>query len=438
MLKGRFKDAISRVFLWIVIAAFVTPLASLIHPVNASFPGTNGSIVFVSRPSGTYDIYTMAADGTNVVQLTSAVGNDLKPVWSADGTKIVFYTIRDGNYEIYSMSADGSNQTRLTNNSSTDFDPTWSADGNKIYFVSNRDGNYEIYSTNIDGSNQTNITNNSAVDQDPSVSPSGTKIAFRTYRDGNGEIYTMNTDGTGLIRLTNNSAIDQQPDWSPDGTKIAFRTDRDGGNNEIYTMNADGSSLVNITQDASNEFDPAWSPDGTLFIFATSRHVNNEIYKMNADGSAQTRLTNHVYDSGQPNWRPIPIIAAATNPTTQGAVVTNTTATPTCSDVTPTNSPDLFQIDRTGADATLHFTPVGGSNNYYFIAYGLSVFDERYSVSFSSENSGGAITCPIHDLDPLTTYYFKIRGGNGCQPGNWSNVLQVTRASNTSFFRVVK
>lgn len=437
MLKGRFKDAISRVFLWIVIVAFVTPLASLIHPVNASFPGTNGSIVFVSRPSGTYDIYTMAADGTNVVQLTSAVGNDLKPVWSADGTKIVFYTNRDGNNEIYSMNANGSSQTRLTSNSSSDFDPFWSSDGTKIYFVSNRDGNNEIYSMNANGSNQTNITNNSSIDQDPAVSPSGTKIAFRTDRDGIAEIYTMNIDGTGLIRLTNNSATDQQPDWSPDGTKIAFRTNRDG-NSEIYTINDDGSSPTNITQVASEEFDPAWSPDGTLFIFATSRHVNNEIYRMNANGSGQTRLTNNAYNDGQPNWQPIPIIAAATNPTSQGAVVTNTTATPTCSDVTPTNSPDLFQIDRTGADATLHFTPVGGSNNYYFIAYGLSVFDERYGVSFSSENSGGAITYPIHDLDPLTTYYFKIRGGNGCQPGNWSNVLQVTRASKKSFYRVEK
>ena len=437
MLKGRFKGAISRVFLWIVIVAFVTPLASLIHPVNASFPGTNGSIVFVSRPSGTYDIYTMAADGTNVVQLTSAVGNDLKPVWSADGTKIVFYTNRDGNNEIYSMNANGSSQTRLTSNSSSDFDPFWSSDGTKIYFVSNRDGNNEIYSMNANGSNQTNITNNSSIDQDPAVSPSGTKIAFRTDRDGIAEIYTMNIDGTGLIRLTNNSATDQQPDWSPDGTKIAFRTNRDG-NSEIYTINDDGSSPTNITQVASEEFDPAWSPDGTLFIFATSRHVNNEIYRMNANGSGQTRLTNNAYNDGQPNWQPIPIIAAATNPTSQGAVVTNTTATPTCSDVTPTNSPDLFQIDRTGADATLHFTPVGGSNNYYFIAYGLSVFDERYGVSFSSENSGGAITYPIHDLDPLTTYYFKIRGGNGCQPGNWSNVLQVTRASKKSFFRVEK
>ena len=437
MLKGRFKGAISRVFLWIVIVAFVTPLASLIHPVNASFPGTNGSIVFVSRPSGTYDIYTMAADGTNVVQLTSAVGNDLKPVWSADGTKIVFYTNRDGNNEIYSMNANGSSQTRLTSNSSSDFDPFWSSDGTKIYFVSNRDGNNEIYSMNANGSNQTNITNNSSIDQDPAVSPSGTKIAFRTDRDGIAEIYTMNIDGTGLIRLTNNSATDQQPDWSPDGTKIAFRTNRDG-NSEIYTINDDGSSPTNITQVASEEFDPAWSPDGTLFIFATSRHVNNEIYRMNANGSGQTRLTNNAYNDGQPNWQPIPIIAAATNPTSQGAVVTNTTATPTCSDVTPTNSPDLFQIDRTGADATLHFTPVGGSNNYYFIAYGLSVFDERYGVSFSSENSGGAITYPIHDLDPLTTYYFKIRGGNGCQPGNWSNVHQVTRDSKKSFYRVEK
>lgn len=94
---------------------------------------------------------------------------------------------------------------------------------------------------------------------------------------------------------------------------------------------------------------------------------------------------------------------------------------PVCVDTAPTNNPDLFQIDRAGSRATLYFTPVNDYLSYYYIAYGLSPGDERFGVSFQSGLSSGVVNYTINNLDPNTTYYFKVRGGNGCAPGGWSN-----------------
>lgn len=92
-----------------------------------------------------------------------------------------------------------------------------------------------------------------------------------------------------------------------------------------------------------------------------------------------------------------------------------------CTDFAPTNSPDLFQIDRAGSKAVLYFTPANDYLSYYYVAYGLSPGDERFGVTFSSGLTSGVVTYTVNDLNPNTTYYFKVRGGNGCAPGPWSN-----------------
>jgi len=42
-------------------------------------------------------------------------------------------------------------------------------------------------------------------------------------------------------------------------------------------------------------------------------------------------------------------------------------------------------------------------------------------VSFQAGLSSGVVNFTINDLNPDTTYYFKVRGGSGCAPGGWSN-----------------
>jgi Tol biopolymer transport system component len=95
-------------------------------------------------------IYTMNANTTNKIQLTS-IGNNYAPSWSPNGTKIAFDSDRSGRREIYIMNADGTNQTMLT--SEGGYEPKWSPDGKKIAFTNQVNGKKSIYWINSDGSN---------------------------------------------------------------------------------------------------------------------------------------------------------------------------------------------------------------------------------------------------------------------------------------------
>ena len=234
-------------------------------------------------------------------RLTQHSADDRSPAWSPDGTQIAFMSNRDGNYEIYVMAADGSQPTRLTQHSADDWDPAWSPDGTQITFHSYRDDILlsGIYVMAADGSQPTRLTQHGGLD--PAWSPDGTQIAFWSYRDVflNSEIYVMAADGSQLRRLRSGYS----PAWSPDGTQIAFQSDRDG-NGEIYVMAADGSQPTRLTQHSATDWFPAWSPDGTQIAFESYRDGNGEIYVMAADGSQPTRLTQHSADDRSPAWSP--------------------------------------------------------------------------------------------------------------------------------------
>ena len=264
-------------------------------------------IAFCSSRNGSLDIYTMQADGSNLVQLTHNPSSEWSLDWSPDGRRIAFCSDRDGNDEIYVMEADGSNVVRLTHNNFSDCDPAWSPDGRWIAFFSERDQDEEIYVMEADGSNLVQLTHNSTHDRSPDWSPDGSRIAFSSNRDGDEEIYVMEADGSDLVQLTDNTAMDRWPDWSPDGSRIAFSSNRDG-DDEIYVMQGDGSDLVQLTDNTAWDGESDWSPDGSRIVFSTLRDDNYEIYVMEAQGTRSRRLTqNWIYD-WKPVWSPVPAV----------------------------------------------------------------------------------------------------------------------------------
>lgn len=256
-----------------------------------------GKFVFVSWDDGDGDIYTVNADGTGILALTTNNINDVQPSWSPDGSKIAYnsygYQVPS---EIMVMNSDGSNKIQITHdaeghNIEEDW-PTWSPNGSVIAFETYRDAtiqhngttiiNADIYTANANGSGgDAGVTDHLFYDGNPSWSPDGGKIAFvhtEIYESGGNlfstgyQIWVMNANGTGWDQLTTEGSNNLRPKWSPDGTEIVYQ-----GDEGICKVDLSGNYDVLLTY---GDY-PSWSPDGTKIIF----DYQDDIYIMNPDGS---------------------------------------------------------------------------------------------------------------------------------------------------------
>lgn len=319
----------------------------------------NGKIAFQEAINSSFGGYSniciMDADGSNKTTLLKGFANDTAvllyefPAYSPDGSKIAFERalISDSGFDvqIYTMNADGSNLIRLTDTHDSingqpviNSLPAWSPDGKRIAFVrghveSDADNFvlafYAVYTMDADGTNVQKLTDDDLANEFPAWSPDGAHIAYSSNCNHTNitpitcrsDVYVMNADGSNKTNITRNGSSNLSPSWSPDGKKLVFASAAAFSFQEpsainIFVINADGTGLNRLTAspDGTTRFignvAPQWSPDGKKIAFISDREGNPDIYIMNADGSSQTRITNTISDNGYASalsWQPIPL-----------------------------------------------------------------------------------------------------------------------------------
>jgi Tol biopolymer transport system component len=321
------------------LLAAASTLALAISPASATYPGTtNGTLAFgIKDADGNGQINIVEPDGTGVKALTSGAFNHLCAAYSADGTRIAYCSNETGAFEIWTMAADGTDQTQLTKLGGFATFPDYSPDGSLVAFggTSGTDTHTEILTVDAaTGGSLTALTSCATGKPDcandfPAWSPDGTTIAWihtdEVDADGNAtsaQVWVMNADGSNAHALTTDAPVKGQlPDWSPDGSKIAYASGPDASEG-VWVMNADGSDPHQLTGCTATDPSPcatgadggpAWSPGGTQIAFLhfpANDATDRPVMVMNADGSNVHRVIAGPSIDFVPAWQPLGVAAS--------------------------------------------------------------------------------------------------------------------------------
>lgn len=269
------------------------PTVTMRPPTLGDPTVAEGRVVFDSDRSGSFEIFSMAPDGSDVIRLTTGPHQDaFWPRLSPDRKTILFYRVpagthnKQGEYqhtELWMMRADGSDATLVVPRHAYGWNQQghaeWSPDGRSLVMFAGLNTNPQIWTTDRLGGEPTRITDEPGSNLDPAYSPDGETITYagcpsRICLPSDQEIYTIPAAGGERTRLTDDGIRDHDPYYSPDGKRIAFlsQTGQAGGAQpagvwNIRLMDADGGRVGLLTDDQNINSKPAWSLDGQQIFF---------------------------------------------------------------------------------------------------------------------------------------------------------------------------
>lgn len=290
----------TRTAMSVAAAALLAAAAGITLTPDASAApaiGRNGRIAYSKTVSGNTDVYTIKADGTGQVRLTTATGADTLPAYSASGLMLVYVRQPTSTAvrELWTMHADGTAKRKITTiNTDQTCPPQYSPDGKRIAFTQTVSGNRRIWTVAADGT-----TKRQAITPPPNSQPSKPQddCAKWSPSPGAGLAYIRsgfdgpNGSGDAVLGIRINTGTTDR------GTPCGFTWGQQG-----YDFAPDGSALVlagtpseydfgicDLTpaggasqpQEFHGGYGPAWSPDGRYIAVG----ADDGIHLVRTDGS---------------------------------------------------------------------------------------------------------------------------------------------------------
>ncbi|CAN5665153.1 S9 family peptidase [soil metagenome] len=255
------------------------------------------------------EIWIAGIDGGNARQLTSGSHRDTQPIWSPDGARLVFISNRpaakstatpddqnsagSASTQLWTIAADGGEAVQLTNHPNGASSPAWAPDSRRIVFVADDD-------LDAEAPNEAAVTMGMHADE--------VVVNDLRYRaDGRGlikrfaHIWAIDIATMQSVQLTDGDVQDNSPAWSPDGRSIAFLGDRSanrrtGSAQAAMVVPANGGDVRPVGPDDAVFNSLEWSPNGKRIALLghedaeTGRTRNIAVWTVNSDGS---KLRNH-------------------------------------------------------------------------------------------------------------------------------------------------
>jgi dipeptidyl aminopeptidase/acylaminoacyl peptidase len=231
----------------------------------------------VEADESSTQIFMVARDGGEVVQLTADDYSASKPRWSPDGRYLGFLAAKgdaeEAKTQVWTLDRRGGEAKQYSAVDQGVGDFAWSPDSKTMLLV-------------ITDKSAAQLAEDAAKEAGDEANPLPYVIdRLQFKRDGvpyldrsRKHIYVLNGRESEALQLTFGDYDDTQPAWSPDSSKIAFvsnRTDEPDGNSntDIWVVSAEGDAATRdakkITSNEGSDNAPAWSHDGQQIAYVT-------------------------------------------------------------------------------------------------------------------------------------------------------------------------
>lgn len=187
-------------------------------------------------------------------------------------------------------------------------------------------------------------------------------------------------------------------------------------NNNINIV-ASGTSAITTTTNEDTTWTPSSSIGGNATYYWCAQNNDDRLL------SAWTSMGNFILTNGS---------VSSSSSTSSNS---SSSSAPVCGDTPPgAKAPWLYgAIAQDSGSVLLYFTPSDDPVDKYVLEYGTKSGDYPYGVQDMGVNSRGQMTFLVKSLSLNTIYYFRVRGGNGCATGPWSNEISAKTKGLISF-----
>ncbi|MEM6453650.1 MAG: PDZ domain-containing protein [Acidobacteriota bacterium] len=206
--------------------------------------------------------------------------------------------------DLWIADRDGSNARRLTSDIGDERSPRFSADGRHIAFSAQYDGNTDVYAVSVTGGVPTRLTWHGGSDVVMGFSPEG-DVLFASGRQapifGRPQLFTVPLDGGFPRKLPVPTVFDAS--YSPDGRFIAYvpgrpayqqwKGYRGGTTTRIWLYDVASHEVVQIPQPEGrcNDGDPMWIGDQVYFLSDRAGEFN--LFAYDVGSRSVTQLTDY-------------------------------------------------------------------------------------------------------------------------------------------------
>ncbi|MBS1792473.1 MAG: PD40 domain-containing protein [Acidobacteria bacterium] len=226
--------------------------------------------------NGSNGLEYLSTDGGNLSPMFEQPNGERSPSLTADGKSLLFISRRSGTQEIWKSDLDGRDPRRLTDDKTFVLCPRQTPDGREIFFLRYDGARWRLVKMPAAGGDVVHLVNEVAGVY--SLSPDGKQYAFSYLNEEKKRwlVALRNTADNSTVREFEIDPISYL-DWTPDGKSLIYNASeasREGGSLWVQPLDGTAPKLVFEAKDDPVYYG-AWSADKQKLFLSRGKTIQN-------------------------------------------------------------------------------------------------------------------------------------------------------------------